>query len=95
TLRRGSTRSIDQFLIGALGFEELLASSPAEYVALAQGLARDPARRAALATRLRQAARNPVFVDSPEHSRRMQAALETLMHWKNTSNPQNHTPDTP
>ncbi|SLN77311.1 hypothetical protein ROG8370_03955 [Roseovarius gaetbuli] len=79
TLRRGSTRSIDQFLVSALGFEELLASDVEAYVALAQRLARDTALRTDTATRLKQAARNPVFVDSPQHSKAMQKALEHLV----------------
>ncbi|MBN7787740.1 hypothetical protein JYP51_22715, partial [Ponticoccus gilvus] len=79
TLRRRSTRSIDQFLVASLGFGELLASSEADYVALAQALARDPVRRAEIAARLRTAARNPVFVDSPDHSRAMQAALKRII----------------
>jgi predicted O-linked N-acetylglucosamine transferase (SPINDLY family) len=82
TLRRSSTRSIDQFLVSALGFEELLASTVEEYVALAQSLARDPDRRTDIATRLRIAARTPVFVDSPEHSIRMQRAIETIISLK-------------
>ena len=79
TLRRGSTRSIDQFLISALGFEELLASSVEGYVALAQKLAGDPELRETTAARLRTAARNPVFVDSPAHSKDMQAAVEIII----------------
>jgi predicted O-linked N-acetylglucosamine transferase (SPINDLY family) len=82
TLRRGSTRSIDQFLIGSLGFEELLASSVEAYVALAQSLARDPARRHAIATRLAKAARTPVFVNSPKHSKTMQKTLENIIKLK-------------
>ncbi|MDZ4136892.1 MAG: hypothetical protein U1D06_15075, partial [Paracoccaceae bacterium] len=34
TLRRRSTRSIDQFLLSALGFDDLLAQTPQDYVTL-------------------------------------------------------------
>ncbi|SIS59440.1 glycosyltransferase 61 family protein [Phaeovulum vinaykumarii] len=79
TLRRRSTRSIDQFLIGSLGATELLADTPADYVELAHVLATDPARRAALSARLREAARQPVFVDNPEYSRDLQATFTALL----------------
>ena len=79
TLRRRSTRSIDQFLIGSLGFPELLADSPDDYIALAIDLATDPARRKKISQALRNAARHPVFVDNPDYSRDMQVAVERLL----------------
>ena len=79
TLRRRSTRSIDQFLVQSLGFETLLVSSPAEYVARAQQLGCDTAARAALARAIAQAARQPVFVDNLAYSRHMQAVLEAFL----------------
>jgi predicted O-linked N-acetylglucosamine transferase (SPINDLY family) len=86
TLRRRSTRSIDQFLVSALGFPELLASSPEAYVALAQDLARHPDTRQDIAKRLRKAARHPVFVDSADHSDQMQAAIENAIRQKFKAN---------
>ncbi|MGB5068058.1 MAG: glycosyltransferase 61 family protein, partial [Albidovulum sp.] len=79
TLRRRSTRSIDQFLIGSLGLTELLADSPDEYVGLAADLATNPKRRSKISQALREAARHPVFVDNPDYSRHMQAAVEQLL----------------
>jgi predicted O-linked N-acetylglucosamine transferase (SPINDLY family) len=79
TLRRGSTRSIDQFLVESHGFAELLADTPAAYIALAQALGRDPARRAALRSRLQAAAKTPGFVNDPAFSRTMQQAIDTLL----------------
>ncbi|MGO4855672.1 hypothetical protein, partial [Phaeovulum sp. W22_SRMD_FR3] len=49
TLRRRSTRSIDQFLVQSLGFGDLLVNSPEAYIARAQALAADPDARRALA----------------------------------------------
>jgi predicted O-linked N-acetylglucosamine transferase (SPINDLY family) len=85
-LRRRSTRSIDQFLVSALGFPELLASSIEAYVALAQDLARAPDTRQDIAQRLRHAARHPVFVDSADHSDQMQTAIENAIRQKFKAN---------
>jgi len=79
TLRRRSTRSIDQFLVSSLGFPELLASTPEAYIALAQSLALNPEKRQNIANRLRKAARHPVFVDSADHSGQMQSAIEKII----------------
>ncbi len=75
TLRRRSTRSIDQFLTATMGFDELLVSDADEYVALVRDLGRDPARRADLSARMLEAAKNPGFVRDPDWSRAMQAAI--------------------
>ncbi|NCQ31497.1 MAG: DUF563 domain-containing protein [Armatimonadetes bacterium] len=78
-LRRRSTRSIDQFLVGSLGFSELLASTTDDYIALAARLAADPVAHKALAARLTQAAKHPVFVGSAAYSKDMAGAvLEVL-----------------
>lgn len=79
TLRRRSTRSIDQFLIGSLGFPELLADEPEDYVALVRMLAADPDYRASLSQAVRQAARKAPFVDDPAYSRNIEAALSDLL----------------
>jgi hypothetical protein len=85
TLRRRSTRSIDQFLVETHGFAELLANTPEEYIALAQTLGTDPARRADIRARLKTAAQSPGFVANPTYSRTMQDAIEGLL----TQKPQN------
>ena len=79
TLRRRSTRSIDQFLVASLGFPELLASTPEDYVARAAELGGDGARRRDLSARIAEAARAPVFVDNPGYSRDIQAAIEAAL----------------
>jgi predicted O-linked N-acetylglucosamine transferase (SPINDLY family) len=79
TLRRRSTRSIDQFLVASLGFHELLADTKEEYVSIAVELATDAERRKRISEALRHAARHPVFVDNPEYSREMQKTVEQLI----------------
>ncbi|MFC7704769.1 glycosyltransferase 61 family protein [Plastorhodobacter daqingensis] len=81
-LRRRSTRSIDQFLLESLGFDELVAETREDYVALAAALGRDAPRRKALAARIHAAAQHPPFVANPDHSRRMQATIDTLLSQK-------------
>ena len=78
TLRRRTTRSIDQFLVESHGFAELLADSPAQYLELAVRLGRDGAWRAALRARLLQAAARPGFVADPAHGRRQRDAVLAL-----------------
>ncbi|MDZ4134947.1 MAG: glycosyltransferase 61 family protein [Paracoccaceae bacterium] len=80
TLRRRSTRSIDQFVIAALGFEALIADSPAAYIALVASLAGDRGTLRAVSARLVAAARDPGFEANPGYSRDMQRAIEALMH---------------
>ncbi len=80
TLRRRSTRSIDQFLVETHGFAELLADTPEDYIALARALGTDPARRAEIKARLKAAAKNPAFVNNPDFSKNMQQAIEALLH---------------
>ncbi|MFN6978161.1 MAG: hypothetical protein ACK4OP_08565, partial [Gemmobacter sp.] len=84
TLRRRSTRSIDQFLVASHGFAELLADTPEDYIALARALATDTARREALRTRLRTAPRPPAFVASDSYARTMREAVETLWNTRNS-----------
>ena len=79
TLRRRSTRSIDQFLVASHGFAELLADTPEDYIALARSLGTDPARRNAIRTRLKQAAANPGFVGNPDHARALREAMERVL----------------
>ena len=79
TLRRRSTRSIDQFLVESHGFAELLADTPEDYIALVQSLATNPDRRNELRSRLRTAARNPGFVNNPDHPKTIQNAIERLL----------------
>jgi predicted O-linked N-acetylglucosamine transferase (SPINDLY family) len=77
TLRRASTRSIDQFLVETHGFAELLANTPDDYIALARNLATDHQRRKSIVARLKIAAKNPGFVRNPAYSKAMQTAIET------------------
>jgi predicted O-linked N-acetylglucosamine transferase (SPINDLY family) len=79
TMRRRSTRSIDQFLVASLGFPELLVSSAAEYVALAARLGADAEGRRALQARLRAAGKAPPFVDDPGYSAAMAAGIDDLV----------------
>ncbi|MGA0543633.1 hypothetical protein, partial [Neotabrizicola sp. VNH66] len=78
TLRRRSTRSIDQFLVESHGFADLLADTPEAYVALARSLGNDPARRATLKQRLHRAAADPGFVNNPDYAKNMQNAVQNL-----------------
>jgi predicted O-linked N-acetylglucosamine transferase (SPINDLY family) len=80
TMRRRSTRSIDQFLVESFGFPELLVNTPDEYVALAVELGTNPQRRTELSAALIAAAENPVFVDNAEFSRSMQAVVDDILH---------------
>lgn len=78
-LRRRSSRSIDQFLVGSLGFGDLLVDDPEEYVSHARDLATDAVRRRALSEALRKAAAAPVFVDNPTYSCDMERTLSSLL----------------
>ena len=78
-LRRRSSRSIDQFLVGSLGFGYLLADTPTEYVRIAKSLGYDHAARRDLATRVRTAAQAPFFVDNVDHSLDIEAAFVELL----------------
>lgn len=75
-LRRQSTKSIDQFLVGSLGFHQMLASTPNDYVTLVTQLAANPAQLEELSVQIRTAAKNPVFVSNPEFSQAMQSAIQ-------------------
>ncbi|MEY8098802.1 glycosyltransferase 61 family protein [Falsihalocynthiibacter sp. S25ZX9] len=74
-LRRRSTRSIDQFLVGSLGFEKLLANTPDEYVELVGKLADDTAGRRKLGADIKAAAKHPVFVASEAFSKSMEKTV--------------------
>ncbi|WP_373504113.1 glycosyltransferase 61 family protein [Aestuariivirga sp.] len=79
TMRRRSTRSIDQFLIESHGFEELLVNDAEAYVALAADLGNNPERRKTLSAALLSAADNPPFVDNSEFSLDMQRVVDNIM----------------
>ncbi|WP_435257299.1 hypothetical protein ACSBLW_14420 [Thioclava sp. FR2] len=79
TLRRRSTRSIDQFLTETHGFAELLTDTPEDYIALATALGTDHDRRNDLKSRLKAAAKNPGFVNNPIFSKNMEQALSDLI----------------
>ena len=61
-------------LLRAVGMEELIAASPAEYERLALALARDPARLAALRQRLVAARPTAPLFDTPAFTRHLEAA---------------------
>lgn len=71
-LRRAFTRSIDQFLVSTLGFEQMLVNTPDDYVALVADLARNTVRRKQLSADIKAAAKTPPFVASLEFSHSMQ-----------------------
>lgn len=81
-LRREFTRSIDQFLVSTLGFNQMLANTPDDYVALVADLAQDPARRAQLSDEIKQAAKNPPFVASMAFSESMEGIVEEALRQK-------------
>lgn len=78
TLLRQSTRSIDQFLLSALGFDELLAANTDDYIALAQKLGSNMELRKDCAQRLAAADRS-VLVGSMKYSRDMREIVEELI----------------
>jgi len=79
TLRRRSSRSIDQFLIASMGFEELLASTPEEYLEKVRRLAENRETCQKLSRRMLDAAKSPAFVDNPDYSQDMQAVIDELI----------------
>lgn len=74
-LRRQFTRSIDQFLVSTLGFEQMLVNTPDEYVALVASLAQDTARRKQLSAEIKAAAKTPPFVANLAFSHEMQRVV--------------------
>ena len=78
-LRRRSSRSIDQFIVESVGLGELLADTPDEYAALARRLGRSPEDLEKLRGHVLQAVKTPVFVDNPQYSRDIEAALADLL----------------
>jgi len=65
-------------LLRAVGMEELIAASPAEYEALALELARDPARLAALRQRLVAARPTAPLFDTPAFTRHLETAYTRM-----------------
>lgn len=78
-LRRRSSRSIDQFIVESVGLGELLADTPDEYAAMARRLGRSPEELEKLRGHVLQAVKTPVFVDNPQYSRDIEAALSDLL----------------
>jgi predicted O-linked N-acetylglucosamine transferase (SPINDLY family) len=85
-LRREFTRSIDQFLVSTLGFNQMLANTPDDYVALVADLARDTARRKQLSEEIKEAAKNPPFVASMAFSESMQAVVNEALQKQYANN---------
>lgn len=61
-----------------MGFEELAAKSPEDYVSIAVSLARDPARLADLRRRLRPAFEASPLCDGPKFTRTLENAYRTM-----------------
>lgn len=74
-LRREFTRSIDQFLVSTLGFNQMLANTPDDYVALVASLAQDAVRRKQLSAEIKAAAKTPPFVANLAFSHEMQRVV--------------------
>ncbi|MEQ9692885.1 glycosyltransferase 61 family protein [Shimia sp. SDUM112013] len=85
-LRRRNTRSIDQFLVKSLGFDQTLASTPDDYVTLVGELARDRAGLEQLSRDIQDAAKNPIFVANPDFSLAMQDAIVDALNTFDTRN---------
>jgi predicted O-linked N-acetylglucosamine transferase (SPINDLY family) len=66
-------------LLMAMGFPELVATSLAEYEALALRLARDSVWRAAIGERLARESERSVVFDSAAFARHLESAFETMM----------------
>jgi predicted O-linked N-acetylglucosamine transferase (SPINDLY family) len=79
TLRRQSSRAIDQFLIQSIGIHEVLAKTPDEYIRIVTSLAQNATARRALSEKIREAARTPPFVDNPAYSQSAQALIDQAL----------------
>jgi predicted O-linked N-acetylglucosamine transferase (SPINDLY family) len=67
-------------LLTNLGYPELIAHTPDEYIRIAVDLAGDAPRLARLRTGLRQSMRASPLMDGPGYARRIEAAYRTLWH---------------
>jgi predicted O-linked N-acetylglucosamine transferase (SPINDLY family) len=65
-------------ILGTLGLQELIATSDAQYVRIAVGLAQDKERLAALRAGLRERMRSSPLTDAPVFTRHLEAAYRTL-----------------
>lgn len=79
TLRRQSSRAIDQFLIQSIGIHEVLAKTPEDYIRIVTSLAQNATARRALSEKIREAARTPPFVDNPAYSQSAQALIDRAL----------------
>lgn len=65
-------------ILGAVGLQELVAQTPDQYLDIASGLARDPARLAALRAGLRARMRASSLMDVPRFTRDLESAYRAM-----------------
>jgi predicted O-linked N-acetylglucosamine transferase (SPINDLY family) len=79
TLAGGTHASrVGASLLGAAGLTELVAKSPDEFVSIAAGLGKDPARLSALRGELRGRLRESPLLDGANLARRLEGAYRVM-----------------
>ncbi|HWC64067.1 MAG TPA: hypothetical protein VG501_10630, partial [Rhizomicrobium sp.] len=66
-------------LLKAVGMEELIAETPADFEALALGLAREPARLAAIRQKLAENRKGATLFDTARTTRAIETAFRTML----------------
>ncbi|TCS65315.1 glycosyl transferase family 41 [Primorskyibacter sedentarius] len=75
TTKRVSSRSIDQFLVGSVGLEELVAKDEEDFVRIAADLGRSPEKRAQISRRLENYEGKMPFFNVDDYSTQFQQLL--------------------
>jgi predicted O-linked N-acetylglucosamine transferase (SPINDLY family) len=78
-LRRRGTRSIDQFIVGSLGMNDLLVDSPDEYIALAARLGSDSEARHQACARIAERIQAAAFIDNRSYSSEFQKVMDHIL----------------
>jgi predicted O-linked N-acetylglucosamine transferase (SPINDLY family) len=65
-------------ILGAVGLQELVAQTPDQYLGIASGLARDPARLAVLRAGLRERMRASALMDAQRFTRNLESAYRLM-----------------